>query len=313
MKNYLKNLRQEYVDLNDSFKKQLIFPLTNRGFYSEINLMALAVLYCLNSKISFKIYTKKWVSGNWSDFFNPVIEEYKGLIPIPAHNVFKINRREIPLYIYHKNIKKRIILQGDIWNKMRTKDFFEKHFVIPELDIEGDIFSAKKRIIDIILDYNEETSKNAFSLEKNVSDFVTHSFGMHIRRGDKVSGTSKEADAIDIHAYISKARSIDSNINSFTICTDDYSVIEEFRANYPDFKFLTFCSESKTGYSQKKYNAIKSSDQKTEEVISILKDMHLLKESKLFIGANSSSVSRFVTLVRNNNNCYSLDKSWYPD
>ncbi len=82
------NLRKEYVELNEGFKKQLIYPLTNRGFFSEINNLSLAVLYCLDNKINFKISTRNWVSGKWIDYFNPTFKEYNGLIPIPSHSVF---------------------------------------------------------------------------------------------------------------------------------------------------------------------------------------------------------------------------------
>ncbi len=288
------NLRKEYIKLNESFKKQLIYPLTNRGFFSEINNLSLAVLYCLDNKINFKISTRNWVSGKWIDYFNPTFKEYNGLIPIPSHSVFDIKSSEKLYYNYHKYVKNRVIVQDGIWDKMRSPSFTGKNFYFPDLNINGGIFQAKQQVMELILDYNQNTINNSFNIAEDIN-FISSSAGIHVRRGDKVDGTNKEADIFKIQSYVKKAKAIDPDINKFTICTDDYSVVEEFKSNYPEYDFLTYCPESKKGYSQKAYNNLKSISLINKEGFSVIKDVYLLTKSKIFIGANSSSISRFVS------------------
>lgn len=304
--------REKYKTINNSFKKpELIYPLSNRGLFSELNNLVLAVLYCLDNQIKLKIHTTKWVSGKWEDFFNPIFKEYKGIIPIPE-NVFVERRFDFLYVIYHKHLKKRKLLKEDIWGNMRSKAFIEKHFFYPELGINGDIFEAKKQLFKIILDYNKKTAQEVFSLLETDLDFVKKSSGIHVRRGDKVRGTGKEAESFSIESYINKTLEFNPEIKDFTICTDDNEVLENFKTQYPKLNYLSYCPPTRLGYFQKQYNNTKDITAKRTEVINILKDAYLLTNSKLFVGTYSSNISRFVVLMRNNKNCHSLDIPWTP-
>ncbi|SEG51325.1 hypothetical protein [Flavobacterium urumqiense] len=303
--------RETYKKTNNSIKRsELIYPLTNRGFFSELNNLALAALYCIDNKIKLRLYSGKWVSGKWEDYFNPIFEEYKGIIPIP-HDIFVRKRIESFYMIYHKHYKKRKILQDDIWSDMRRKSFINKHFFYPELGINGDIFEAKKQIFDIILDYNHDTTKEIFSLNETDLKFVKESCGIHVRRGDKVKGNNNEAESFDIEFYINKSQEFKPEIKKFTICTDDNEVLESFKKKFPEFNYLSFCPSTRFGYFQKEYNNAKKHEKRTE-VINILKDAYLLSSSEMFVGTYSSNISRFVTLIRNNKDCHSLDIPWTP-
>jgi hypothetical protein len=139
--------RKKFKTLNNSNKKsELIYPLSNRGFFSELNNLVLAVLYCLDNKIKIKLHSGKWVSGNWKDYFNPIFEEYKGVIPIPE-NVYVESRFDFLSIFYHKHLRKRKLLKDDIWYHMRSNAFLEKQFFYPELGINGDIFEAKRQFL----------------------------------------------------------------------------------------------------------------------------------------------------------------------
>ena len=304
--------REKYKTLNNSFiKPELIYPLSNRGFFSELNNLVLAVLYCLDNKVNLKLHSRNWVSGKWEDYFNPLFEEYKGIIPIPE-NVYVEKRFDFLYILYHKHLKQRKLLKNDIWSNMRSKAFIEKHFYYPELGIDGDIFEAKRQLFNIILYYNKETSKEVFSLLETDLEFIKKSCGIHVRRGDKVNGNSKEAELFNIESYINKTLEFAPEIKDFTICTDDNEVLENFKTKYPKLNYLSFCPPTRLGYFQKQYNRTKDTVEKRKEVINILKDAHLLTNSKLFVGTYSSNISRFVVLMRNNKNCHSLDIPWTP-
>lgn len=307
MTNNLKDYRENYIKLNRSFSKELIYPLTKRGFYSEINNLLLAILYCLEKGIRLKIYTGKWINGKWEDYFCPFLEEYKGIIPIPASNVFFVTKKEIPFYLYHKHLKGRLLIQDNIWTEMRSDFSINNKFSIAILDINGDFFEAKKQLIKIFLKYNAYT-KETIELDHKTKKFVANSFGLQIRRGDKITETKNTK----LSDYIQKAKLINPKIKNFTICTDDYTVIEEFKKEFPEFVFYTLCPDNRKGYSQTSFNKIKDKRLKKQETINLLKDSYLLYYSEYFIGTYSSNISRYITLIRNNNNCYSMDIDWHP-
>ena len=64
-----------YNEVNNSFRKKLIFHVgTGEGFYSEINGMLTAMLYCYVHKIKFILYADDatFAGGNgWNEFFVP--------------------------------------------------------------------------------------------------------------------------------------------------------------------------------------------------------------------------------------------------
>lgn len=308
----LKIYRNNYKSINKTFiEKKLIFPLYNRGFFSEVNNLALVVLYCLENEINLKLYSKKWVSGNWKDYFNPMIEEYNGFVPIPL-DFYVENRFDKYYKKYHRSFKNRIIIQDTIWHEMRKENFTDKHFHYPNLGIDGGIFEAKRQILKLLLDFNTKTFSEIHELDIELVNLVKDSCGLHIRRGDKVSGKSKEAESFNVDVYVEKALQIDPNLTTFTLCTDDYEVIKDFKLKYPEFKLISLCLPYKNGYSQKEYNSKRKKLDKRNEVIDVLKDCNLLINSKIFIGAYSSNVARFVTLMKNNKQCYSIDIEWNP-
>lgn len=309
----LKKHKSNFKKLNNSFEEELIYPLTNRGFYSEINNLVLAALYCSVNRIKIRVSSKNWVAGEWTDYFNPVIEEYHGLIPIPTTSVFFIRRREKLYEFYHKNLKKRQLIQNNVWNKMRDKAFTKNYFNIPELGIDGDIFHAKKRMMSILFDINNTVNNQLECFMEQHNTFIKNSCGIHVRRGDKVFGKHKEANFVSLSDFVNKATAVAPELNKFTICTDDFEVIEEFKKEFPQFELFTLCKNTNRGYSQKEYNSITDKKKIYNEVIDLLKDSYLLTHSNVFIGSYSSNISRFLVLQRDNINCYSMDSKWYPN
>ena len=73
------NLTTTYRLLNSSFRKTMIFHLgIDAGFFTEYTYMLHAMLYCLQHKIQFKLYSDDanfgWEKG-WTDCFVPFCEE----------------------------------------------------------------------------------------------------------------------------------------------------------------------------------------------------------------------------------------------
>ncbi|CAH1788213.1 unnamed protein product [Owenia fusiformis] len=132
-------------------------------------------------------------------------------------------------------------------------------------------------------------------LKKYISDTVTNIgfktpiVGLHIRRGDKVFGTLKEADIIPLSKYIAE---IDKHFEVLKIptktkkrvflATDDTNVFNEASITYKQYTFIQLESD-KTNRSN---------------FMETLTDMFLLAETDYFIGTFSSNLGRLVHELR---------------
>lgn len=118
------DLLSQYTKLNNSFKKKLVFRLgMEAGFFSEYNNMILAMLYCLEHKIKFTLYSKDANFGyneGWNDYFlpfcedvyHPVLKKYNHRYPGAYFS--KSDRLKIKLYpwcIYAIRVFKLLIFR----------------------------------------------------------------------------------------------------------------------------------------------------------------------------------------------------------
>jgi hypothetical protein len=104
------DLLKQYKELNNSFKRRLIFHLGyDGGFFSEYNNMILAMLYCLENKIKFILYSKDANFGyknGWTDYFLPFCEEERDRFRSGDKNI------ETQLFDVSKYIEKTQLYSG---------------------------------------------------------------------------------------------------------------------------------------------------------------------------------------------------------
>ena len=70
-----------YRKVNGSFRKRLVFRAgIDAGFFAEFKYMVNAVVYCLQNKIQFYLYSRgaNFGKGGWSEFFEPFCTEVEG-------------------------------------------------------------------------------------------------------------------------------------------------------------------------------------------------------------------------------------------
>lgn len=72
-------LKEAYQKVNEKFESVLVFHVgESAGFFSEYNCMILVMLYCLQHKIQFKLYSRDANFGyekGWTDFFESFCKE----------------------------------------------------------------------------------------------------------------------------------------------------------------------------------------------------------------------------------------------
>ena len=86
------DLATRYHLLNSSFKKTMIYHIgIDAGFFTEYTYMLHAMLYCLQHKIQFKLYSDDanfgWEKG-WEDCFAPFCEQ----VHEPFHHTYNTHR-----------------------------------------------------------------------------------------------------------------------------------------------------------------------------------------------------------------------------
>jgi hypothetical protein len=306
-------LVKAYRQLNNG-KKKLVFQLTIRGFASEINNMLSAILYCLENNIEFILFSKSWTARydkGWGDYFLPFCKEYTNIL-FYRQSVFSIKGKERISNFVQKGILRNHYNAHDLWTKIRSSEIMEQEFDIPELGIKGDIYHAKRAILNMVLRFNNDIIKDRTAQSELLIQMKPY-VSLHIRRGDKVTGNLKEADIVSLSKYVEQIEKIKPNISNVFIATDDYSVIEEFKKICPvDWQIITFCERNNKGYDEAGFLSKNSEETKTD-MISLFNDLHFLAESEYFIGTYSSNIGRLIALIKGQDKCHSLDiKEWHP-
>jgi hypothetical protein len=283
-----RDLVASYQELNARYEKKLYFHLgANAGFFSEFNNMLLAMLYCLDEKIGFVLYSSDAnfrKKEGWTDFFEPFCSE--------TTDEFHHSNNYRWLKIYHPRRKLRLFFQKrrlgidylthDIWRKFKTDRFAAKRFVVPELGIDGDILDATRVLHAIVWRYNEET-RTAVDARKASLPLSEPYIGLHIRSGDKVI----EHEVFGAEPYIRKAKELSPLRRAFVL-TDDYAIFQRLEAEYPEWSFSTTCRPEERGYFHEEYQKL-SSEAKADQLINLFAAMDILAGAECFVGTFSSN------------------------
>ena len=303
------NLLENYTQLNNSFKKKLVFHLgVNAGFFSEYNNMILAMLYCIENKIQFSLYSGDAnfaYNQGWTDYFLPFCEEDKN----PFHakynfrydSILKRLRPQVWLYwLFNRNT----YLTFELLNVCRNRQLERKNYYIPELGINGDLQHACQVLINLTWRYNKETECTINSLISSLhipEEYV----GLHVRSGDKLI----ETELINVSKYIEEVQLHSKTQNAFVL-TDNYLIVEELQRQLKDWNIHTLCQEEERGYfhadfQQRGKDVIKEAHQK------LFASVDILSRSTAFVGTFSSNPGMYMGMRMDKEQSFSVDiKDW---
>jgi hypothetical protein len=109
-----------------------------------------------------------------------------------------------------------------------------------------------------------------------------------VRRGDK----SIECDNVDLdrYFYLLNKSSVEKNI---FISTDDYSVVESLKNDYPAYNYFTLCPATRYGYFQNKFDNLCANDVKVE-MYELFASIEILCNSDMFIGTFKSNIGMYL-------------------
>lgn len=304
------DLLSKYRAINQSFSDRFVYHIGSaEGFFSEYNNMILSMLYCLEHKIQFNLYSKdanfKYDKG-WSDYFVPFCPEAGNIF----HSLF--NRRTNPRF--HNSILRRVDLYltrmfcaihpsllttFDLWDSIRSQKA-SLSFIFPELSISGSLRNVCRELINITWVYNDLTEKHIADLIANV-DLPSNYIGLHIRGGDKY----KEALIQNVDLYIQKAESL-SPLRTAFVLTDDYSVYEQLITNYPSWSFYTLCGKDERGYYNDSFKR-ESPKLKKARYLKLFASIDILAKSDFFVGTFTSNPGMYLGMRMDEDKAFSVD------
>lgn len=229
------DLATKYRLLNSSFKKTMIYHIgIDAGFFTEYTYMLHAMLYCLQHKIQFKLYSDDanfgWEKG-WEDCFAPFCEQ----VHEPFHHTYNTHR--LPSWqalMQDKKLSKTKLLKWKL--KVTCKNIIGKalafftygkpirlnfqvtfnpnqHFHIPELGIDGDYLHTFQKLTEITWKLNDTTAQECRQFATTLQ-LPPQYAGCQIRGGDKIT----ETNLLPPEHYIRLIK--EKNSHPRRLCTD---------------------------------------------------------------------------------------------
>ena len=310
------NWVKKYQKINKKERK-LVFYLAGFGFGYEVGALLLsAVLYCLDQEIEFVLDSRDWTGTHnrgWEDYFLPFCQKHHRRnwehFFLRFFNKMRRNKSSWiwRLLLFTEKKLSEVIFRSvpfhTVLPVIHSRQFKRKNFNIPALGIEGDLFHAKQRILEIVYRHNDEINTVIDAQNETLNNFKPY-ISVHIRRGDKIA----EVENTEIVEYIDKIKqNTPTNINNIFIASDDHSAIQEFKKICPShWNIKTFCTPHKKGHDSFMFSYEKNKKIKKQHMIDLFIDIHLLKESEFFIGTHTSNVGRFIALFKGKDKCHSV-------
>ena len=328
----------DYQRLNKSFSKKLIFHLgTGSGFFSEYNNMLKAMAYCLQNKIQFVLYSVDATfayNKGWQDFFNPftdeVVESFhseynkrfltrsitrsfiryvRGILVTIKFKKTYGHLLQYSLFYREPQIVKDLKAEHnfnyftyDLWSSFKEMDV-SKRIEISGI-FKGTIFDLMKLLDNLIWRFNDETAVEVENIMTNLN-LPSNYFGMQIRGGDKFMENSLLDYKLYFQTLIRKKKSF-ADTNSVFVLTDDYRIIENINAVFPQFEIFTLCMPEEKGYFNEAFKSETEQDRKSK-IIRLFASIQILANSTFFIGTESANPGKYLKLRLRKNRFYSLD------
>lgn len=310
--NYM--LLEDYKKINNSFKRHCVYRIGNEaGFFSEINNMVMAMVFCLENKLQFRLYSANSNFGNdiWKDYLLPFTKHTTA----KSHALFNerpyIHKQPHPLDINELfSIKKSLstqLLTQDVWPYIRNKEFYNLEHFVDSPYISGNLTLVTSILINCIWNYNSGVKKRISQLMETIKTPEKYA-AIFVRRGDKYI----EAPLQEIKKYIDKVDAL-TNSKDFPlfISSDDSRIILEAKHLFPDRNFIHFNFEGDKGYFMEDFKSNYSKEQQKAKIIQLLAQVDVLKKAAYFVGTYSTNVGVFIGMARNCQHTYDInDGNW---
>ena len=303
-------LRDSYRTLNESFKRSLVYHVgIDAGFFAEYSYLIAAMLWCLQHKMRFVLYSDDANFGHsrgWQDYFEPFCEE----VHEPFHSrynrhrtpswrrILRMARQQRSLSPLKWKLKSLWIdAAGSLiaWHIYGKRTYLNHHIdfnpqkpiSIPELGIERDYLQAFNYMTDIVWRLRPEVATDCKCLSKEIV-LPEHYIGCQVRGGDKVT----EVNLLPPEGYIHTLNQVAPGSPVFVL-TDDYRLYASLRQIAPDREWFTLCQPQEKGYVNSSFTQQQGAI-KAKQMTRFLASMELLLRADHFVGSITTGPSLFI-------------------
>lgn len=291
-----------YRRINNSFKKKLIFHVgTGAGFYSEINGMLMAMLYCYVHKIQFILYADDATFAGkrgWNEFFMPFCPQSHDELNHKYNIRSKSGANSFPDVVGRLVLKVRNrvdYLTSDIFGKACLGNYSKEitYAYWREFDINGDISNEFVKLRNVALRYNKKTF---LEIKKIINELnlPAHYYSMQFRGGDKTLEVTKP---MDVNCIVNRIREMDIKIDNIFIFTDDFSFVDEIMEICPEWNIYTLTKEDERGYINADFNKI-GWYFKRKQMIKLFAMTEICLHSDVHFGCEVTCVNDFIKNIK---------------
>lgn len=299
----------KYNEINHSFKQKCIFKVgKSQGFFSEINNMIYAMLYCLEHKIKFILTSTNAnfaPEKGWEEFFLPFCEQIDSDFHACNYNVRyqkqvkKSIRKRFKIFVY--KLFNRTLLTQDIFTKVYP-DYMDKHIDIPQLGLQGRTNDIIKPFAEIVWRFNSQTQSE---IDEVIASFKLPEkyAAMQMRRGDKVTIHGTMTATPD--EYMEEFKKL-SNLKDILLLCDDYDDVKHLIDNYKDYRFYTICKPDEHGYSNAAFQDL-SWDKKRSKTVELFATIDAMTRAEIFLGTEIANPQLFLRMFLDKDKFYLMD------
>lgn len=299
-----------YRSVNESFPRRLVFRAgIDAGFFAEFRYMVNAVIFCLQNRIQFCLYSRDAnfaVERGWEDFFVPFCTEVTdgfhsrwNIHALPS--LAELRQRNPRLSVSALLVwKLKTAFRGCMCrlislfrygrDTLSTYDIPQKpaeRCIVPEMGMDCSYFEAFQKISAMIWQLNDTVLREAGPLLQSAG-LPAHFAGMQIRGGDKIT----EVGLLSPDVFVSALKKT-SSLRDILLLTDDYGVLESVRRKYPEYSWHSLCTAGECGYVNAAFARTAAAD-KREKMIRFLAQVDALLRSDVFVGSITVGPSLFV-------------------
>ena len=305
----------KYKKINASYKKTCICHIgIDAGFFSEYIEMVEVMMYCLENRIKFKLYSEDANFGykkGWTDYFEPFCEE----VTESFHHKCNFHSRqswrrvlckrkmiEAPtvkwkikldlLYLYGCYMK---FIKGDfdyytyeIADKRKSK---KKLFELSDLNFRGNYLETFRLVDSISWHFNNHVFGIIRGKIKELN-LPKKFIACQIRGGDK----NIEYELLSPIQYVNTFRII-SPIKDVFVLTDDYRLLQELCELAPDYRFYSLCQPDELGYYNRSFSK-SDPEYKKARMLNFFTSIEILRNSYLFVGTFTSMLSKYIANIK---------------
>lgn len=306
-------LRAAYRQLNESFSPTFVYHLgASAGFFSEYNMLLLAMLYCLTHRIRFTLYSADAnfaCHKGWTDYFEPFCPEtsapFHHYLNHRAtgswHTVWQLAQKGNAASLVANKLKRYALnavasccklwegsryYTQDIWHSLLAQKA-DAHYHIPQLGIDDDLSAALCRLARLTWTFNAETEAEIRPLVR-LLDLPSGYAGCQIRSEDKYT----EFDLVKPDAYVRMFEKR-GNVHNVFLLTDDYRIFRQLQTTCPAYTWHTLCLPSEQGYYHHAF-VQNSREALRNRIVRFLASMEVLCHALFFVGTRTSNPSVFL-------------------